>query len=85
MLDKNKKRSAQKQSAFLFASSILLNIEDLFAVVEAANLANAVILNECIACRVGTLVHAGHRELAVVGASLISASRGYFFLWYCHA
>jgi hypothetical protein len=82
---KNEKTLCPKSKAFFVGSSIRLYIEDLFAIVEAANLANAVVLNECVARRVGTLVHAGQRELAVVGTSLVSASFGNFFLWYCHA
>ena len=71
--------------AFFFVLGVLLDVKNLFAVVKAANLANAVILYECVACRVRTLVHAGHRELAVVGTSLVSASFRNFFLRYCHA
>ena len=52
--------------------------------IKTANLADAMILYECITCRIGALVHAGHGELAVVGASLVSACFRYFFLWYCH-
>ena len=71
---------------FIFreSSSILLDVQNLFSVIEAAYLAYAVILYECVTCRVGALVHAGHGELAVIGASLVSAGRGYFFLRYCH-
>ena len=65
-------------------SSILLDVQNLLAVIEAAHLADAVILYECVTCRVGALCHTGHRELAVVGASLVSAGFRYFFLWYCH-
>ena len=61
-----------------------LNVDDLLAVVKAANLAHAVRLHDCVTSRVGALAHAGHRELAVVGASLISAGFRYFLLWYCH-
>ena len=70
----------------LFSSGlgILFYIENLFAVVKAANLANAVILYKCVACRVGAFSNTGHGELAVVRTSLISTSRRYFFLWYCH-
>ena len=65
-------------------SSILLDVQNLFAVIKAANLADAMVLYKCVTSRVGTLVHAGHGELAVVGASLVSASLRYFLLWYCH-
>ena len=61
-----------------------LNVDDLLAVVKAANLAYAVRLHNCVTSRVGALAHAGHGELAVVRASLISAGFRYFFLWYCH-
>ena len=61
-----------------------LNVDDLLAVVKAANLANAVRLHNCVTSRVGAFAHAGHREFAVIGASLISAGFRYFFLWYCH-
>ena len=64
--------------------SVLLNIQNLLAVVKAANLANAMVLYICVACGVGTLVHTGHGELAVIGASFVSTSFRYFLLWYCH-
>mgnify|MGYP006353455153 CR=1 FL=1 len=69
-----------------FASGlgVLFYVENLFAVVKAANLAYAVVLYEFITCRVGALCHTGHRELAIVGTSLVSAGFRYFFLWYCH-
>ena len=69
---------------FTVASSILLDVQNLFAVIKAANLADAMVLYERVASRVGTLVHAGHSELAVVGASLVSAGFRYFLLRYCH-
>ena len=69
---------------WLWRLSVLLNVQNLFAVIKAANLADAMVLYECVTCRVGALVHAGHGELAVVGASLVSACFRYFFLWYCH-
>ena len=69
---------------FGVGSSVLLDVQNLFSVIEAAHLAYAVILYECVASRVGAFVNAGHRELAVVGASLVSAGLGYFFLRYCH-
>ena len=73
-------------SSFIVVStlSILLNIENLLAVIKTANFAYAMVLYECVASRVGTLVHAGYGELAVVGASLVSARFRYFLLRYCH-
>ena len=68
-------------------SSVLVvgfDFENLFAVVKAANLANAMVSDKRVTSRVGAFVHAGHREFAVVGASLVSAGFRYFFLWYCH-
>jgi hypothetical protein len=80
-----KKNALPKSKAFFFCvSGILLDVENLFAVVKAANFANAVILYECVASGVGTLVHTGHRELTVVGTSLVSACFGNFFLRNCH-
>ena len=83
---KNEKADLVYKSAFCVVRklSILLNVQNLLSIIEATNLAYAVILYECITCRVGALVHAGQGELAVVRASLVSASGRYFFLRYCH-
>ena len=82
----NEKADLVYKSAFCVVRklSILLNVQNLLSIIEATNLAYAVILNECITCRVGALVHAGQGELAIVRASLVSASGRYFFLRYCH-
>jgi hypothetical protein len=86
--NKNEKADLVYKSAFFvlryWKLSILLNVQNLLSIIEATNLAYAVILNECITCRVGALVHAGQGELAVLRASLVSASGRYFFLRYCH-
>ena len=63
-------------------SGSLLDLENFLAAVIAASLANAMAENDLTA--LGTLGHAGENELPVVGTSLISASLGYFLLWYCH-
>jgi hypothetical protein len=83
---KNEKADLVYKSAFCVVRklSFFLNVQNLLSIIEATNLAYAVILNECITCRVGALVHAGQGELAVVRASLVSASGRYFFLRYCH-
>ena len=83
---KNEKADLVYKSAFCVVRklSILLNVQNLLSIIEATNLAYAVILYERITCRVGALVHAGQGELAVVRASLVSASGRYFFLRYCH-
>jgi hypothetical protein len=83
---KNEKADLVYKSAFCVVRklSFFLNVQNLLSIIEATNLAYAVILNECITCRVGALVHAGQGELAVLRASLISASGRYFFLRYCH-
>jgi hypothetical protein len=73
---KNEKRTFGRKSFFQASVkrlSILLDIENLLAVIKTANLANAVVLYKCVTSRVGTLVHAGQGELAVVGTSLVSA------------
>ena len=62
----------------------LFNVENLLAVVEAANLAYAVGLEHLTACGVGALYESGHSELGVVASSLISACCGHFLLRYCH-
>ena len=62
----------------------LFYVQNLFAVVVTANLANTVGTNHLTASRVGALYHCGHRQLAVIRASLISASTRNLFLWYCH-
>ena len=70
-----------KQLSLLCVS---LDVENLFAIVKAANLADAMVLHERVTSRVGALCHARHRELAVVGASLVSACFRYLLLRYCH-
>ena len=77
----NEKADLVYKSAFCVVRklSLFLNVQNLLSIIEATNLAYAVILNECITCRVGALVHAGESKLAVVGASLISARGRYFF------
>jgi len=84
----NEKADLVYKSAFFVLGywklSVLLNVQNLLSIIEATNLAYAVILNECITCRVGALVHAGQSKLAVVRASLISTRGRYFFLRYCH-
>ena len=62
----------------------LFYVENLLAVVEAANLAYAVGLNHLGASGVGALNKSGHSELGVVASSLISACFGHFSLRYCH-
>ena len=85
-----KDRSHQTVNSVFFGEKIKLslliglNVDDLLAVVKAANLAYAVRLHNCVTSRVGAFAHAGHREFAIVRASLISAGFRYFFLWYCH-
>ena len=83
---KNEKADLVYKSAFCVVRklSILLNVQNLLSIIEATNLAYTVILYECTTCRVGALVHAGQGELAVLRASLVSASGRYFFLRYCH-
>ena len=87
---RKKDRIHQTMTSVFFSedqkSSLLirLNVDDLLAVVKAANLANAMRLHNRITSRIGAFAHAGHGELAVVGASLVSACLRYFFLWYCH-
>ena len=62
----------------------LFNVENLLAIVEAANLAYAVGLEHLGASGVGALNKTGHWELGIVGSSLISARFGHFSLRYCH-
>ena len=62
----------------------LFYVENLLAVVVAAYLAYAVGLEHLTACGVGALYESGHGELGIVASSLVSASRGHFFLRYCH-
>ncbi len=80
---KNKKEPYT--SSFLFFCKLsLFYVENLLAVVVAANLAYAVRLKHLTACGVGALYKSGHCELGVVGSSLISACCGHFLLRYCH-
>ena len=69
-----------ERSGFL----IRLDIQNLFAIVKSANFANAMILNECVASRVGAFRNAGQSELAVVGTAFVSAGFGNLLLRYCH-
>ena len=71
---KNEKADLVYKSAFCVVRklSFFLNVQNLLSIIEATNLAYAVILYECITCRVGALVHAGQGKLAIVRASLIS-------------
>ena len=62
----------------------LFYVENLLAVVEAANLAYAVGLEHLGASGVGALNKSGHSELGVVASSLISARFRHFSLRYCH-
>ena len=62
----------------------LFNVENLLAVVVAANLTYAVGLEHLAACGVGALYKSGHSKLRVIGSSLISACAGHFLLRYCH-
>jgi hypothetical protein len=61
-----------------------LNVKNLLAVVEAANLAHTVGLDHLVALGVGALHETAGLQLGVVGTSGISASLGNFTLWYCH-
>ena len=63
---------------------ILLNVENLLAVIITANLANAMRKNHLIALGVRALYQTGSGQLGIVRTSGISASLGYFTLWYCH-
>ena len=65
-------------------SSILLDIQDVLAVIETAYLADVMGLYHLIALRIGALYQTGCNQLGVIGASGISASLGNFTLWYCH-
>ena len=62
----------------------LFYVENLLAVVVAAYLAYAVRLKHLAAGGVGALYESGHSELGIIASSLVSASRGHFFLRYCH-
>ena len=62
----------------------LFNVENLLAIVEAANLAYAVGLEHLGASGVRALYKSGHCELGIVASSLISARFGHFSLRYCH-
>ena len=61
-----------------------LDVKNLLAVVEAANLAHAVGLDHLVALGVGALNETAGLQLGVVRSSGISASLGNFTLWYCH-
>ena len=63
---------------------VLLNVKNLLAVVVTANLANAMRTDDLIALRVRTLGKTVCHQLGVVRSSGISATLGYFTLWYCH-
>ena len=65
-------------------SGVLLNGKNLFPAIEAALLAHAMGLDHLVAVGIGTLHKTGCRQLAVGRSSGISASLGYFTLWYCH-
>ena len=82
---KNKKELLFRVLFYTFTVKLsLFYVEDLLAVVVAANLAYAVGLKHLTACGVGALYKSGHGELGVVGSSLISARCGHFLLRYCH-
>ena len=65
-------------------SSSFLNVKNLLAIVETANLAYTVGLEHFGASGVGALNKTGHYELGIVASSLISACFGHFSLRYCH-
>jgi hypothetical protein len=65
-------------------AQLSLNVKNLLAVVETANLAHAVGLNHLVALGIGALNETAGLQLGVVGSSGISASLGNFTLWYCH-
>jgi hypothetical protein len=66
----------------VFCELLALCLENFLAVVITASLANTVATNKFSA--LGALCDAGENQLPIVGASLVSASLGYFLLWYCH-
>ena len=85
ILLKNKKELLFRVLFYTFTVKLsLFYVEDLLAVVGAANLAYAVGLKHLTACGVGALYKSGHGELGVVGSSLVSACCGHFLLRYCH-
>jgi hypothetical protein len=89
-LEKTKKDSrAHGPRGILFLlvnlkAQLSLNVKNLLAVVETANLAHAVGLNHLVALGIGALNETAGLQLGVVGSSGISASLGNFTLWYCH-
>jgi hypothetical protein len=83
--EKNKKESRGNSFLFLLLCQLsLFYVENLLAVVVAANLAYAVGLEHLGASGVGALNKSGHSELGVVASSLISACFRHFSLRYCH-
>ena len=71
---KNKKEPHRDPLLFLTLCQLsLFYVENLLAVVEAANLAYAVGLEHLVASGVRALYKSGHSELGIVASSLISA------------
>ena len=89
-LEKTKKDSrAHGPRGILFLlvnlkAQLSLNVKNLLAVVETADLAHAVSTNHLVACGIGALNKTVCHQLGVVRSSGISASLGNFTLWYCH-
>ncbi len=73
-----------KPGIILYKLLLRLYVEDLLALVEAANLANVLRTKHLVACGIGALYQSNCGQLRVVRSSGISASLGYFSLWYCH-
>ena len=61
-----------------------LYVEDLLTLVVAANLAYVLRTKHLVTSGIGALYQSYSGQLRVIRSSGISASLGYFSLWYCH-
>ena len=73
-----------KPGIILYKLLLRLYVEDLLALIIAANLANVLRTKHLVTSGIGALYQSYSGQLRVVRSSGISASLGYFSLWYCH-